>query len=377
MKIRSFRLRILSVTTAVVMAAIITISAISIYITCSTLNRNMNDHMTLKLDSISKEIEFKLNAHSSLVKSLALLGQRNGGNISSIEHVIILKNFSSANAESFGFGIWYEPYLYKGIRYYGPYVYRDNGEPVYTGAYSQASYDFHNKGWYLAGRKADQSSYIAWSSPVFENASGAVLVSAVSPFFDSNKSLLGVAGGDFDISGIKKIIETIHDDSTGLNAFLLNTDGTLIASSDKTLLTNTEPDQHGNSSFAALGKAVKSTKNGVASVYNSGNSASVYFREISGTGWTLCLIVNNSSFYAPVWKILSAARAGIISEIVLSTDEQKAGIEQIRMAILELDTMTRQNAELFKMTSAENNQMADQAREMMALLNDFSVKDRS
>lgn len=320
----SFRFRIFSVNTAVVSAAILIISAVAVIISSSTISKNINDQMTLKLDSLSDAIELKLNEHSSLVKSLALLGDKNAGNISISEHMIILKNMSMANADSFGFGIWYEPYLYKRIRYYGAYVYRQNGEPVYTTAYSRPPYDFHNRQWYIDGKKPELPGKIAWSVPVFENASGVTLISAVSPFFDSNHSILGVTAGDFDISCIKKIIEETPDKNPGICSFLLSPDGTLLASSDKTLLNKKKIDEFADKDFTALFQILKKTKSGMAPVQYSGSPASVYFREISGTGWTLCLMVDTSSLYMPVWRIVYAALACFMLSILISAFSVRA-----------------------------------------------------
>ena len=92
MKMNPFRAHLLSATTAAVFSAIFIVSTVSIVVIHSTIERNINDQMTLKLDSLSDAIEIRLNEHSSLVKSLALLSHKNAGNISSIEHMIILKN---------------------------------------------------------------------------------------------------------------------------------------------------------------------------------------------------------------------------------------------------------------------------------------------
>lgn len=317
MKKNPFRASLLSATTAAVFSAILIIASVSITVIYSTTERNINDRMTRILDSAAGEIESLLGAHSSLVKSLALIGQRNAGNLSTIEHVIILKNFTAANPGSLGFGIWYEPFMYKGIRYYGPYAYNENGTPVSTDSYYRPPYDFHNRAWYLAGKKSVQTGEVSWSEPVFDRTPGLNLVSAVSPFYDSSNSLIGVAAGDFDLSGISKIVESIRDESTDIRSFLVDAEGTFIASSDKSLFTKTKPDQHGGS-FAALAKVINSSKKGSSAVDDAGHKSTVYFRQIAGTGWTLCIMTGKSPFFAPVWKILTAALAALILSVLIS-----------------------------------------------------------
>jgi methyl-accepting chemotaxis protein len=179
-------------------------------------------------------------------------------------------------------------------------------------------YDYHNKQWYIDGKKPALPGKIEWSIPVFENSAGVTLISAVSPFFDSSNSLLGVAGGDFDISGIIKIIEETPGKDSGISAFLLNADGSFLASSDRSLLTIKKIDEFSDNGFTELGRLLKKNGAGIARVKYAGSNAGVYFREISNTGWTLCLMVNTGSLYAPVWHIALAALGALIVSILFS-----------------------------------------------------------
>jgi len=63
----------------------------------------------------------------------------------------------------------------------------------------------------------------------------------------------------------------------------------------------------------------------------------------------------------------------IIAEIAAASAEQTAGIEQINMAITNMDEMTQQNAALAEETSAASAAMSDNANDMQGAMNFFSV----
>jgi len=68
--------------------------------------------------------------------------------------------------------------------------------------------------------------------------------------------------------------------------------------------------------------------------------------------------------------------ATLISEIAVASDEQRAGMEQINKAIMELDSMTQQNAALVEETASASEEMANQSQEMLALMSRFTIRDR-
>jgi methyl-accepting chemotaxis protein len=65
----------------------------------------------------------------------------------------------------------------------------------------------------------------------------------------------------------------------------------------------------------------------------------------------------------------------IVSEIAVSTDEQKQGASQINTAISELDQMTQQNAGLVEETSSASEEMAGQANELILMMEKFKIRD--
>jgi methyl-accepting chemotaxis protein len=65
----------------------------------------------------------------------------------------------------------------------------------------------------------------------------------------------------------------------------------------------------------------------------------------------------------------------LISEISAASDEQKRGIDQINIAVGELDTMTQQNAALVEETASASEEMSNQSQELIVMMEKFRIRD--
>lgn len=65
----------------------------------------------------------------------------------------------------------------------------------------------------------------------------------------------------------------------------------------------------------------------------------------------------------------------VISEIAAASTEQKQGVNQINIAVTEMDNMTQQNAALVEETASASEEMANQAQELLQMVQEFKVSD--
>jgi methyl-accepting chemotaxis protein len=65
--------------------------------------------------------------------------------------------------------------------------------------------------------------------------------------------------------------------------------------------------------------------------------------------------------------------ADIISEISAASQEQSAGIEQVNKAVMQMDTITQQNAALVEETAAASQAMASQAGDLQGVVSQFTL----
>ncbi|MGA9665853.1 MAG: hypothetical protein WBQ69_05320, partial [Gallionella sp.] len=65
----------------------------------------------------------------------------------------------------------------------------------------------------------------------------------------------------------------------------------------------------------------------------------------------------------------------IMSEISAATNEQSAGIEQVNHAIIQMDTVTQQNAALVEEAAAASESLLEQAAALSVAMNTFSLRE--
>ena len=66
----------------------------------------------------------------------------------------------------------------------------------------------------------------------------------------------------------------------------------------------------------------------------------------------------------------------IISEIAAASDEQRRGIEQINTAVIDMDTMTQQNAAMVEETASASEEMANQAQQLLDRMGIFTISQQ-
>ncbi|MBF0239984.1 MAG: methyl-accepting chemotaxis protein [SAR324 cluster bacterium] len=65
----------------------------------------------------------------------------------------------------------------------------------------------------------------------------------------------------------------------------------------------------------------------------------------------------------------------LVENISISSTEQAEGIRQIRSAVVDMDSITQQNASLVEQSTTSSQVMADQARELMSIISGFRVSE--
>jgi len=86
-------------------------------------------------------------------------------------------------------------------------------------------------------------------------------------------------------------------------------------------------------------------------------------------------LVNKSG--AALTEIINSVQqvSQLITEIATAGQEQRQGMDQINIAITEMDSMTQQNAALVEQTASASEEMANQAQELLDSMGRFSISD--
>src|SRR6056297_1789595 len=78
-------------------------------------------------------------------------------------------------------------------------------------------------------------------------------------------------------------------------------------------------------------------------------------------------------------EIIDAVKrvGGMINEIAAASDEQNRGMDQINVAISDMDNMTQQNAALVEETASASEEMSNQAQELLSMMQQFKVRNEN
>ena len=201
--------KITSMVIIFVALALLVIGIAVTVLSINTENQQIEERMNLQLSQIITEVEQSLDNHSKVVSSLSTTIGITGTQLTVPEYNALLTQYVGLNADTYGAGVWFDYNGYQpGIKYFGPYAYRDGGTVSFAEAlYSTDEYDFPNQEWYLAGK--NDSDTVAWSAPYQDETLGISLVTATQGFYDSNKQFKGV------VNPIVLITELFHKAELG------------------------------------------------------------------------------------------------------------------------------------------------------------------
>lgn len=297
MKKRSIRTSTLLITVPTIVVAMVVLSVFGYSYAKKTIQESADREMELCLSGAVKEIEKSLAQNRLVVETMARAVETMGGQASPEDYGNLLTRFIGSNEETFGGGIWFEPYAYDpGKEYFSPYCMRENGQAVYVDDYSLGEGVFYtDQDWYTNVVNTSQVS--VWSAPYFDDFVKISMVTASAPFYDGSGKLQGVATADIDLTQMQKMVTELEIYGSG-RAFLVDASGTYIADqdSDKPLAQNIVNES--NSSLAALGRQVLSQKKGSGSYEEDGQVYRAWFTEVPESGWFVVTVVSDRELMA-------------------------------------------------------------------------------
>lgn len=207
--LNTIRAKILIFTLPPVIVALLVLLVISYNTSSNIINTQIDTKMNTQLDQIVSSVEKSLFAHKRIAETLARTVETAGTQMTKEQYVSLLEGYAGINEETLGAGVWFEPFRYNpGMKYFGPYAYKDNGKIVYTDDYSTPEYDYPKYDWYKNGMNTDKS--IVWSDPYYDDVSKITMVTAASPFYDKDRKFSGVTTADINLSSLQKMITEIR-----------------------------------------------------------------------------------------------------------------------------------------------------------------------
>jgi methyl-accepting chemotaxis protein len=320
-----------------VIIAILAISITSFIFSRFLLNREIDEKTQNKVSQIQTEVESILFAHARVPIALARLSESLGSEMSKKQYQNILTGYLLMNKDTFGCGVWYEPFARDAkTKFFGPYVYRDKDKVVYTEEYETEKYNYPGWDWYKIGKTA--TAQVVWSAPFYDEGTKVTMLTANAPFYDKDKKYIGSASGDIDMTSIQNLIANIKYGETG-RAFLLGTDSLFLAHPDPARVMKVKATEDKNSSLAALGRVIMSRNSpSIGSYKNENGTQRVYYSYLPETGWRLGLAISENELYAPLTILALIISAVSVILLLLSTLFGVYVAKKISKPIVDLNT---------------------------------------
>jgi methyl-accepting chemotaxis protein len=279
------------------------LTTISYYSSIKLLNIEIQDKMESKLMGQATQIQKSLDKHSKIAENLAKAAEASYDALAKEDYSELLTSVISTNKETFGAGIWFEPFKHKASeKYFGPYAYKENGTPLYTDDYSNETYDYHHFDWYKIGTNTKNS--IEWSDAYKDEVTKVTMITTTAPFYDKDKKFLGVTTADIDLATIQEMIKNVKVGKNG-RAFLVDKNGLYIADKDEKKNMSVKINEETNSSLAALGKTLLSNKTGASSFEDENGIERVYYTEIPGVGFKLAISIPEEELNEPIKSLMT------------------------------------------------------------------------
>jgi Methyl-accepting chemotaxis protein len=267
------------------------------------IDKEIQDKMAYLLQQTIQGIEKKLLKHAAIPATLSRTVEAADGSMTKENYAALVQKSITTNEETFGIGIWFEPYKYKkDIKLYAPYAYKEKGKIVYTDDYSKEEFNYINQEWYKNGTNTNKD--IVWSAPYVDELTKITMVTSTAPFYDEEKKFAGVTTADIDLSSLQKMVNDIKVGKTG-RAFLLTKEGIYLADADANKIMKVKVTEDKNESLSLIGKELISGKGGQATYNEEDGKNRIYYSTVPETGWVIALTISEKEMMSPIAILLS------------------------------------------------------------------------
>lgn len=291
MKFRSIRTLTLGIMIPAVLVAMIALSLLGYTSARHIIEDAITQEMELSLSVAQENIEKSL-ARNRKVSEMLAEGVRVGkARYLPADYGALLTSFIDTNDETFGGGIWFEPYAFDpALQYFSPYCMRENGKVVYVDNYNLGEGVYYtDQDWYQNVTNTQESA--VWSAPYFDDFVQISMVTSSSPIYDETGRFTGVATTDIDLTEMQRMVTSLQVHGSG-RAFLIDQSGTYIADADSEKLLKANITQDANASFAALGQQMISNKNGAGTYTVDGETYLAWYSEVPESGWIIATTIS-------------------------------------------------------------------------------------
>lgn len=296
---RTVKAKTLFVLLPAFVATLLLLAGFSYLFSERALQKEIQEKMDLQFKNVSAQISSSLSVQSMLPELVArnLEGQAKSYTLSQYQE--ILSKSLGSNKDAFGVGIFFEPYKYATDKqFFSTYAHWDGDNIVTTEQYSDPSYNYPLQDWYKGAREKKEIS-----TPYYDPGTDTTMVTFALPFFDQQKSLLGVVTSDLNLQKIQQFVEAAKVGQNGW-AILLDEQGNYIGGPDADKIMKVNISQDDNAQLAKAADKLLNSKQGTLTLKNKGETYRMYHEILPETGWVLGLAISEDEMFSPLSQLL-------------------------------------------------------------------------
>ncbi|WP_170065658.1 methyl-accepting chemotaxis protein [Clostridium vincentii] len=315
MKIKSIKSKILISILPVVIGVMCTLTIISGISSKELIDKEIDEKMSYQLGKTEESIKNSLYKHSKVTESLGRTVETLGDNLTEEQYKNLIGNLIKSNNETFGGGVFYEQNKYKVDRkFFGPYVFKDNGDLTISDDYSKDDANYDEEAWYTIGK--DTKNAVVWSDVYVDGITNKTMVTSTVPFNDKSGNFLGVATGDIDMEGIQTMVKDVKIGDTG-RAILIDKNGSYLAGVEDDKIMNSKVSEDETLGLMSLAKDLFSGKEGKSQFENADGLNWLYYKTIPETEWVILMTISEKELNAPIAELNSKLYLTIVIAIIL------------------------------------------------------------
>lgn len=312
-KVKSIKVKMILLLMPVIIGSMAVLAYMSYSSAEKIINSELEINMNSKLNEKSQEIEKSLERHQKISESLAKVAENSVSSLTEENYKGVLESLIDTNDETFGAGVWFEPFKYKkDIQLFGPYAYKFNGKGTYTDEYSKT--DYKTGDWYKIGQDTDKS--VEWSLPYYDDVAKVSMITATCPMYDSNNKFIGVTTADIDLSTLQNNIKNMEIGTEG-RAFLIDKSGLYVADVDESKIMKTNIKDDENSTLSVLGEKMLTDKKGQGTFTDDKGIQKVYYSTVEGTEWIIAVCIPEEEVYLQINSLRNKISIIIVVAIVI------------------------------------------------------------
>ena len=221
------------------------------------------------------------------------------------------------NPSILGSGIWFEPGVYQGQEFAGPYWTKDgSGAVYYTDEYSNAEYNYPVQEYYL-NAKAMTTMDAVITDPYYDESSGHIMATCSAPIFDADGNYIGCITVDTELTQIQEIVSVMKLGKDSESMFL-DSQGIFLYDADASKINGSSSiDNDPNASLAAAAPTIMGNEKGTAMYKKNGAPYEIFFSTVPEVNWKLLITLRQSEIVAATNRIRNTSAFICIAAIII------------------------------------------------------------